>query len=635
MIEIGSLINERYKIIGNIGSGGMANVFLAHDLILDRDVAVKVLRFDFQDDQAAIRRFQREALASSELVHPNIVSVYDVGEENGMQYLVMEYVKGTDLKKFIKHHVPIPHEQVVTIMRQILSAISLAHQHRIIHRDLKPQNILMDEYGNVKIADFGIAIALSETSLTQTNTLLGSVHYLSPEQARGSMATKQSDIYALGIILYELLTGGVPFEGESAVSIALKHFQNEIPSVTQVDPSIPQALENVVLKATAKEPMDRYRSAEEMSEDISTALSPARYGEPLFTPQTMLAETKILEPISNSDVGEMDEYLSQQTEEPLTKSADRPKEDQPTPSEEPETPPKKSPWKKVLVGALLGALAIVLFLIFAPKRVVVPDVSGLTTEAAIEELQSKKLIVKDDVKEVPSDRIEKGKVVKTDPEANHRTKEKAEVTLYVSTGSNKIVMKDYTEYKYTDAVNQLLSQGFKRRNITKREKNSEDIPEGAVISQSIHAGEEIDPESATVELVVSKGVKTVKLRNLMNYRKPDVQSYFEKHGLILVESYEFSDNVAEGLVLAQSPGPDVEVEAGSQITVTFSKGPKPVQPEPPTEEPDKPEETKEPEESSTDKESTDTSTSETTPPKPEESSKPEENTPALENNSNP
>ena len=206
MIDIGSKINGRYKVIGNIGSGGMANVFLAYDPILDREVAVKVLRFDFQNDQAAIRRFQREALASSELVHPNIVSVYDVGEEDGLQYLVMEYVKGTDLKQYIKNHYPIPLEMVVTIMEQILSAISLAHQHRIIHRDLKPQNILIDEFGNVKIADFGIAIALSETSLTQTNTLLGSVHYLSPEQARGSMATRQSDIYALGVILFELLS---------------------------------------------------------------------------------------------------------------------------------------------------------------------------------------------------------------------------------------------------------------------------------------------------------------------------------------------------------------------------------------------------------------------------------------------
>ncbi|HIZ53348.1 MAG TPA: protein kinase, partial [Candidatus Enterococcus avicola] len=225
MIEVGKKLNGRYLILGTIGSGGMAHVYLAKDLILNREVAVKVLRFDFQNDQNAIRRFQREALAATELVHPNIVAVYDVGEEEGMQYLVMEYVRGMDLKRYIQTRYPLPFQTIVSIMQQILSAVALAHQHRIIHRDLKPQNVLMDEDGTVKIADFGIAIALSETSITQTNTMLGSVHYLSPEQARGSMATNQSDIYALGIILFEMLTGQVPFDGESAVTIALKHFQ--------------------------------------------------------------------------------------------------------------------------------------------------------------------------------------------------------------------------------------------------------------------------------------------------------------------------------------------------------------------------------------------------------------------------
>ncbi len=276
MIELGKKLNGRYLILGTIGSGGMANVFLAKDLILDREVAVKVLRFDFQNDQTAIRRFQREALAATELVHPNIVSVYDVGEEDGMQYLVMEYVKGMDLKRYIQTQYPIPYRTVVDIMQQILSAIDLAHHHRIIHRDLKPQNILMDENGTVKIADFGIAIALSETSITQTNSMLGSVHYLSPEQARGSMATNQSDIYALGIILYEILTGKVPFDGESAVTIALKHFQEEVPSLRLYDQNLPQSLENVVLRATAKETADRYQSADEMRHDLDTVLSTDR-----------------------------------------------------------------------------------------------------------------------------------------------------------------------------------------------------------------------------------------------------------------------------------------------------------------------------------------------------------------------
>ena len=247
----GERINDRYKLIREIGSGGMAKVFLAEDLILERQVAVKLMAYNFHDDEASIRRFKREALSTTELLHPNIVDVVDVGEDDS-PYIVMEYVEGYDLKEYIKSHHPIPYKKTVDFMLQILSAVEYAHRHNIIHRDLKPQNILMAHDETVKITDFGIAVALSENSITQTNSLLGSVHYISPEQARGSMATKQSDIYSLGILLYELLSGKVPFDGESPVSIALKHFQNDIPSLKEKDDSLPQALENVVLKATAK-----------------------------------------------------------------------------------------------------------------------------------------------------------------------------------------------------------------------------------------------------------------------------------------------------------------------------------------------------------------------------------------------
>ena len=254
----GYKIGKRYRIIRSLGEGGMANVYLAHDEVLDRDVSVKLLRLDLRDDPSTRRRFEREAMAANQLNDPHIVGVYDIGEEHGMQFMVMQYVKGTDLKAYIKQHFPIPLPQVVDIMEQVLSAVETAHAHGIIHRDLKPQNILIDDNKNIKITDFGIAIAAHHDSLTQTNTLMGSVHYLSPEQARGSIATKQSDIYSLGIILYELLTGTVPFEGETAVSIALKHFKDEIPSVRNKNRAIPQALENVVIKATAKDPAGRY-----------------------------------------------------------------------------------------------------------------------------------------------------------------------------------------------------------------------------------------------------------------------------------------------------------------------------------------------------------------------------------------
>ncbi|MDX1771800.1 MAG: Stk1 family PASTA domain-containing Ser/Thr kinase, partial [Planococcaceae bacterium] len=279
---IGKRISGRYKIIEMIGGGGMSNVYLAHDMILDRDVAIKVLRYDFSNEEDLHRRFQREALSATSLTHPNIVNIFDVGEDGDIHYLVMEYVEGKTLKQYIVDSAPLPPVEAVEIMKQLTSAIANAHHNQIIHRDIKPQNILMDDQLHVKITDFGIAMALSATSFTQTNSVLGTVHYLSPEQARGGTATKKSDIYALGIVLFELLTGKLPFSGESAVSIALKHLQTETPSVRDLRPEIPQSLENVVMKATAKDPMHRYRSVEEMQRDLETVLIPERSDEQAF-----------------------------------------------------------------------------------------------------------------------------------------------------------------------------------------------------------------------------------------------------------------------------------------------------------------------------------------------------------------
>lgn len=268
MIQIGKIFAGRYRILKQIGRGGMADVYLAKDLILDgEEVAVKVLRTNYQTDPIAVARFQREARAMADLDHPHIVRITDIGEEEGQQYLAMEYVAGLDLKRYIKEHHPLSNEEAVRIMGQILLAMRLAHTRGIVHRDLKPQNILLTPDGTAKVTDFGIAVAFAETSLTQTNSMLGSVHYLSPEQARGSKATVQSDIYAMGIIFYEMLTGHIPYDGDSAVTIALQHFQKPLPSVIAENPSVPQALENVVIKATAKKLTDRYKSVAEMYVD--------------------------------------------------------------------------------------------------------------------------------------------------------------------------------------------------------------------------------------------------------------------------------------------------------------------------------------------------------------------------------
>lgn len=553
MIEIGRKLNGRYHIIGNIGSGGMANVYLAHDLILNRDVAVKVLRFDFQEDTVAIRRFQREALAVSELVHPNIVSIYDVGEEDGLQYIVMEYVKGMDLKKYIKTNYPIPYARVVDIIEQILSAVALAHDQRIIHRDLKPQNILMDEDSNIKIADFGIAIALSETSITQTNTMLGSVHYLSPEQARGSMATNQSDIYAVGVILYEMLTGNVPFDGESAVTIALKHFQEDIPPVRMFDKNVPQSLENVVLHATAKDPANRYKTAQEMSEDLYTVLNVDRLNEPKWEPTGLMGETKVLTPITQEIPQAVEVEETEEETENLQPSKDK-------------KGSKKKGKKKWIIAAMIAFIAII-FLFFylvgsnsSKDEVIVPDVSDQTEDAAIKLLKDAGLTVKEETKEISDDKITEGNVVKTNPAQGASVKKGREVELYISSGSKKIKMADYVGENYEDAIKKLESLGFdKDKQITIEESSDTTVETNKIISQTPKSGSEVNPKTDKVTLVISKETteETVYLDDFasLGYTYNEALDALLQLGISssqITSTYQTS-SVAEGYVIGQNP----------------------------------------------------------------------------------
>ena len=568
MIEIGKKLNGRYKIIGNIGSGGMANVFLAHDLILDREVAVKVLRFDFQNDKNAIRRFQREALAATELVHPNIVTVYDVGEEDGMQFLVMEYVKGMDLKRYIQTHYPVPYLQIVDIVQQILSAVALAHQHRIIHRDLKPQNILINEEGVVKITDFGIAIALSETSITQTNSMLGSVHYLSPEQARGSMATNQSDIYAIGIILYEMLTGKVPFDGESAVTIALKHFQDEIPSIRIYDKNVPQSLENVVLKATAKEQADRYKTADEMREDLSTALSPERLNEPRWEPHALNDETRALTPIT-------DEMIAEQPAEPAVTEP----EVEETADQKQEKPKKKrKKWWLILPILVIAALLVIGgYFVFGGGRgdVEIPKVSGDTETVAREKLEAAGLKVADETEEIADDEIEEGNVVKTDPQEGTEVKKNSEITLYISSGTEKITLKNYQEKNFEDVKAELIKLGFSEDQIKEETKSSDAIGEGLIISQSPDVGEKVSPKEDDITFVVSTGPESFAMEDYYGQRIEDVRAALTSKGVPTENIYEQSAPSDEpvGTVINQAPGAGESViTSQTVITLTVSSG---------------------------------------------------------------
>lgn len=295
---IGKRVSGRYKLLEVIGDGGMAIVYRAKDLILDRDVAVKVLRSEFNKDEDFIRRFKREAESATSLDHPNIVSIYDVGEDEEIYFIVMEYVQGKTLKQYIKEHGKISVEESLHIMKQIVSGMAVAHDHGIIHRDIKPHNILITENGTAKLTDFGIALAITSATITHTNSILGSVHYFSPEQARGGIANAKSDIYSFGAVLYEMVTGRVPFVGDSPVSVALKHLQENVIEPRRLNPEIPQSVENIVLKSLAKNPLRRYDSAEELLRDMNTALDPDRMYEQKWNEESEEDErTKYIPPI--------------------------------------------------------------------------------------------------------------------------------------------------------------------------------------------------------------------------------------------------------------------------------------------------------------------------------------------------
>ena len=554
MLEAGKTLNGRYKIQSLIGTGGMAAVYLAKDLILDRLVAIKVLRLDFRQNDDAMRRFRREALSATQLTHPNIVGVYDVGQSQEMNYIVMEYVEGTDLKDYVRQRGALHPIEAVRIMMQIVSAIAAAHQNRIIHRDIKPQNILIDREGNVKITDFGIAVALSDTSLTQTNTLLGSVHYLSPEQARGGMATIQTDIYALGIVLYELLTGRVPFDGESPVSIALKHFQDPLPSVVNPKAMVPQSLENIVLKATAKDPMNRYRSCYEMFQDLKTCLDSTRLYEKKFIPTSFSGETKVLSPIKTEKIKPIQSSREIQVVE--------------MDEEKPVKKKRKWPWVLLLMISVIGILAFA-FLHSSPKEVQVPDVTNLTEAAAKIKLADAKLSVTDII-QVQSDEIESGKVIETNPKAGSTVKEKSKITIKVSSGKEAVTMKDYRDKTYEIARDELKKLGF---TVEKKEEYSDNVEAGKVISQSIAPNQKVEGKDTVVTLVISKGEPSIKMTNLKGFTREGAIEYANTNNLNLRIKEEESDATVD-TVINQSIREGSDIKKGTSLTIVLSKGKK-------------------------------------------------------------
>ncbi|MCL6570813.1 MAG: Stk1 family PASTA domain-containing Ser/Thr kinase [Bacillus sp. (in: Bacteria)] len=566
---IGKRISGRYKVLEMIGGGGMANVYLAHDMILDRDVAVKMLRLDFANDEEFIRRFHREAQSATSLTHPNIVSIYDVGEEDTLYYIVMEYVMGQTLKQYIQQHSSLGVEEAIDIMLQLTSAISNAHHNDIIHRDIKPHNILVDPNGVVKITDFGIAIALSATSITQTNSVLGSVHYLSPEQARGGMANRKSDIYSLGIVMFEILTGRLPFSGESAVSIALKHLQSETPSVRRWNPKIPQSVENIVLKATAKDPLHRYNSVDDMAEDLRTALNPERMNEPKFVIPIDNEATMAIPIITN------DRPLKN-LHDTLVHSTDKTSPNLKKGAKKGETSKKKrKKWPAILLSIILVVIIIGLLLIaFLPgilssKDIKIPDVSEMNLADATSKLKLSGLDVGNKI-EISDEELEKGRVIKTNPEIGTEVKENSKITLYVSSGKEESELSDYVGRRYDDVISLLEDRDFK--DIKKTEKNDDSEP-GTILIQSPSGGESIIPSETVLEFEVSKGPEIIVLKDLTQYTLKGAEDFTSLIGLNLdVTQEQYSDTVPAGMVISQSPETGTKMKKGDNVTVVISKG---------------------------------------------------------------
>ena len=581
MIMKGQKISDRYQIIKSIGEGGMANVYLAYDTILDRNVAVKVLRGDLATDEKFVRRFQREALSASSLTNPNIVEVYDVGEDNGEYYIVMEYVEGKHLKNLLKKRGKLTVPEVVDIVLQITSGLSVAHDSYIIHRDIKPQNILILDNGLVKITDFGIAVAMNATQLTQTNSVMGSVHYLPPEQASGKGATLQSDIYSIGILMYELLTGKLPFKGDNAVEIALKHLKEPMPSIRDEYPEIPQSVENIILKATAKNPKNRYADAREMHEDLKTCLDDSRKNELKITfkyPEHDYDDTKIIKAVKQNEKKEKIKVQEESKEGEEMKQKKAKKNDNVS----------QNKLIIILASVFVGLIVIITTIVVlipyitSSRQEEVPDVSGYTVNEAINALQDAGFIVADEQREEASETIPEGHVTKTSPAAGSIRKEGTEIILYVSLGDITVEIEDYTGENYNEVKGRLealnLQVIIERRDLEEGE-DPNDYEEGIIIDQSVEPGERLS-EGDRITLYIPN--LTNQYPNFVEdeYSVAEVEEFAEDYGINLTINYEETTEYEPGTIIRQSRAAGTTVVEGARLTITVAAEPGGVEDEP-------------------------------------------------------
>ena len=558
MIVRGQKINDRYQIIRTIGEGGMANVYLAYDTILDRNVAVKILRGDLAEDEKFVRKFQREAISASSLSHPNIVEMYDVGEDDGRYFIVMEYVEGVTLKNLIKRRGALTLSEVIDIMLQLTSAIACAHDSYIIHRDIKPQNVLILDDGRVKITDFGIAMALNSNELTQTNSVMGSVHYLPPEQANGTGATIKSDIYSLGILMYELITGTLPFKGDSAVEIAIKQMKEPIPSIIEQNPNIPQSVENIILKACAKNSKNRYESARQMYEDLTTCLDESRITEPKYV------------------------YPYPEFEE--EKKVTREKKNE-TKQQEVEKKENKKGMVALIISAVvlfIGIIITCILLLVLPRNkvdqdITIPSVSGMSIVNAEATLKNIGFEVETEVVYEYSDSIDEKMVIGTNPSTGRSVKKGTKITLIVSSGIDGKQIDEYKDQELDAIKSELEAAGINVVVNYEEHPESDNLKDGIIVSQDKEKGT-ILKKGQTIIFKVIKVITTYPNFVTEDYSVDGVKKFCEDNGITLNITYKETNEKTEGTILSQSRTAGTKVMSGVTLRIEVAKKPTVVEP---------------------------------------------------------